>query len=117
MKTGQELINEAKEKITEVTVEQARARHGHPGVVFYDCREPNEYNLGRIPGSVFIPRGQMETTIEGRVPRDQDVIIYCASGNRSALAAVTLHEMGYSTVSSLAGGFKAWALSGNPVEG
>ena len=117
MKTGQDLIEEAKAKITQVTVDEARARHGAPGVVFYDCREPNEYNLGRIPGSVFIPRGQMETSIEGRVPRDADVIIYCASGNRSALAAVTLAEMGYGRVSSMAGGFKAWALSGNPVEG
>ncbi len=117
MKTGQDLITEAKARITEVTVAQARERHGAQAVTFLDCREPNEYNLGRIPGAVFIPRGQLETTIEARIPREHEVVIYCASGNRSALAAVTLAEMGYGTVSSMAGGFKAWAMSGNPVEG
>ena len=117
MKTGQELIDEAKAKITQLSVAEAQARHGATGVVFLDCREPNEYNLGRIPGAVFIPRGQLETNIEARVPRDQDVIIYCASGNRSAFAAVTLAEMGYGTVASMAGGFREWALSGHPVEG
>ncbi len=117
MKTGMDLIAEAKAKITEVTVDQAKAKHGAAGVAFLDCREPNEYNLGRIPGAIFIPRGQLETTIEARIARDQDVVIYCASGNRSALAAVTLAEMGYGRVASMAGGFKAWAMGGNPVEG
>ncbi|MBI3790090.1 MAG: sulfurtransferase [Gemmatimonadetes bacterium] len=117
MKTGQDLIAEAKAKITEVSVEQAKAKHGRAGVAFLDCREPNEFNLGRIPGAVFIPRGQLETNVEARIPRDQDVVIYCATGNRSALAAVTLTEMGYDRVASMAGGFKAWAMGGNPIEG
>jgi rhodanese-related sulfurtransferase len=117
VKTGMELIAEAKAKITEISVNDAKAKHGGAGVAFLDCREPNEYNLGRIPGAVFIPRGQLETTIEGRITREQDVVLYCASGNRSALAAVTLAEMGYGRVSSMAGGFKAWAMGGNPVEG
>ena len=116
-KTGSDLIAEAKAKIKEVNADEARALHGAPGVTFLDCREPNEYNLGRIPGAVFIPRGQLETTIEGRIGRDQRVIIYCASGNRSAFAAVTLAEMGYGDVASMAGGFRGWAQQGGAVEG
>ncbi len=112
-----DLIADAKARISEVTVDAARAQHGATGVTFLDCREPNEANLGRIPGAVFIPRGQLETTIEARIPRDQHVVIYCASGNRSALAAVTLAEMGYASCASMAGGFKGWAQAGHPVEG
>lgn len=112
-----DLIADAKARIAEVTIAVARTQHGTDGVTFLDCREPNEANLGRIPDAVFIPRGQLETTIESRIPRDQHVVIYCASGNRSALAAVTLGEMGYGSVTSMAGGFKAWAQAGHPVEG
>ena len=116
-KTGSELIAEAKSRIQEVDTAAARALHGASGVTFLDCREPNEFNLGRVPGAVFIPRGQLETTVEGRIARDQRVILYCASGNRSALAAVTLSEMGYGDVASLAGGFRDWAQQGGAVEG
>src|SRR3712207_6097400 len=118
MKSGMDLINEAKRRITEVTPQQVRERKasGEP-MVLLDVREPNEWNLGRVPGAVHIPRGTMETAIEARVPRDATVVIYCASGNRSALAADTLAQMGYGKVASLAGGFRAWAESGAPVEG
>ena len=116
-KTASDLIAEAKAKIKEVHVAEARELLGAPGVTFLDCREPNEYNLGRIPGSVFIPRGQLETNIEARIDRGQRVVIYCASGNRSAFAAVTMAEMGYGDVCSLAEGFRGWAQQGGPVEG
>ena len=117
MKSGHDLIEEARARITEVSAAEARALFAQPGVAFYDCREPNEYNLGHLPGAVFIPRGQLETNIEARIPRDQRVIIYCASGNRSVLATETLLAMGYASVSSMAGGFRAWAQAGHPVEG
>ena len=116
-KTASDLIAEAKAKIKEVHVAEARELLGAPGVIFLDCREPNEYNLGRIPGSVFIPRGQLETNIEARIDRGQRVVLYCASGNRSAFAAVTMAEMGYGDVCSLAEGFRGWAQQGGPVEG
>ena len=116
-KTGGDLIAEAKAKIKQITADEARALHGSAGVTFLDCREPNEFNLGRIPGAVFIPRGQLETTVEGRVDRGQRVVIYCASGNRSAFAAVTLAEMGYDDVVSLDSGFRGWAQQGGAVEG
>ena len=118
MKSGSDLISEAKQRITEVTVRDVQERRERgEAVVLLDVREPNEWNLARLPGAVHIPRGIMETSVEARVPRDATVIIYCASGNRSALAAVTLAEMGYAKVASMAGGIRAWIDAGGPVEG
>jgi rhodanese-related sulfurtransferase len=118
IKSGADLIAEAKQRIRESNVGELRAALDTPGApVLLDVREPNETNLGRIPGAIVLPRGTMETKIEALVPRDADLVIYCASGNRSALAADTLQQMGYSSVSSLAGGWNAWVHSGGPVEG
>ena len=114
-KSGLDLINEAKEKIREISARDAVA-HQEPGVVYYDCREPNEYALGHIPGAVFIPRGNLETKIEAVIPRNAKVLIYCATGNRSALAAVTMREMGYNDVASMSGGFRGWVEAGGAVE-
>jgi rhodanese-related sulfurtransferase len=117
-KSGSDLIAEAKSRIRESTVRELEPALGTPGApVILDVREPNETNLGRIPGAIVIPRGTMETKVEAIVPRDAHVVIYCASGNRSALAADTLQQMGYGNVSSLAGGWNAWVSSGGPVEG
>ena len=117
MKTATDLIDEAKARITEVTPQQTmRICSEHPSTVLIDCREANEWNLGRVPGATFLPRGTLETNIEAVVSREQKVIIYCASGNRSALAADTLQQMGYHNVASMEGGFNAWAVSGGPVE-
>ncbi len=117
IKTGADLIAEAKNRIRQVTLEEAKAMHGTPGApVFLDIREPNETNLGRIPGALVIPRGTMETKVEAVIPRDAAVVIYCASGNRSALAADTLQQMGYHNVASMMDGFNGWAVSGGPVE-
>jgi rhodanese-related sulfurtransferase len=117
-KSGADLISEAKQRIRESNVAELKAALGTPKApVVLDVREPNETNLGRIPGAIVLPRGQMETKIEALVPRDANLVIYCASGNRSALAADTLQQMGYSNVSSLAGGWNAWAYAGGPVEG
>jgi rhodanese-related sulfurtransferase len=113
-----DLINEAKQRITEVTPQDVRGRKERgEAMVLVDVREPNEWNLGRLPGAVHIPRGTMETTIEARVPREATVVIYCASGNRSALAADTLQQMGYTNVASMSGGFRDWSGTGGPVEG
>jgi rhodanese-related sulfurtransferase len=117
-KSGADLIAEAKSRIRESTVDQLKPRLGKPGApMVLDVREPAETNLGRIPGALVIPRGTMETKIEAVVPRDAELVIYCASGNRSALAADTLQQMGYTNVSSLKGGWGAWASAGGDVEG
>jgi rhodanese-related sulfurtransferase len=118
IKSGADLIAEAKQRIRESTVAELQPALGTPKApTLLDCREPNETNLGRIPGAIVLPRGTMETKIEALVPRDAHLVIYCASGNRSALAADTLQQMGYSNVSSLAGGWNAWVHGGGPVEG
>lgn len=118
VKSGTDLINEAKSRIREVTARDAGALPQGPGrPVFLDVREPNEWNLGRIPGAVHIPRGTLETKVEQMIPRDAKVIIYCASGNRSALAADTLQQMGYSDVASMSGGWREWVGNGGQVEG
>ena len=114
IRSGSDLINEAKTRIPEIGVAEAK---GQAGVVYLDVREPNEWNLGRIPGAKFIPRGQLETNVEKQIPRDANVVIYCASGNRSALAADTMRIMGYEHVASLRGGFRAWVDAGGEVEG
>ena len=89
MKSGTDLINEAKSRIREVSPAEARKLHERGGVTFLDVRDQQEVNLGRIPGALHISRGTMETKIEAAVPRETEVVIYCASGNRSALAADT----------------------------
>jgi rhodanese-related sulfurtransferase len=117
MKTAPQLIAEAKARITEVTVPDVLAlqRSGEP-VTLLDVRDLQEVNLGRIPGALHISRGNLETKVEALIPRDARIVIYCASGNRSAFAADTLHEMGYERVSSMAGGFRAWAEAGGDIE-
>lgn len=117
-KSGRDLIDEAKQRIREVSprdVQEMRQRG--EDVVYLDVREPNEWNLGHIPGAVHLPRGTLETKIEQMVPRDRRIIIYCAGGNRSALAADTMQQMGYTDVASMAGGWRDWVGSGGDVEG
>jgi rhodanese-related sulfurtransferase len=115
VKSGTDLIDEAKAKIREIDAAEAVA-NPEPGTVYFDCREPNEYALAHIPGAVFLPRGNLETKIEALIPRDKKILIYCASGNRSALAADTMQQMGYTDVASMARGIKGWIDAGGEVE-
>jgi rhodanese-related sulfurtransferase len=117
-KTGADLIADAKTRIRLVTVADVKgmlASSDAPRLL--DVREPNETNLARIPGATVIPRGQLETKVEAIFPRDTRIVIYCASDNRSSLAADTMREMGYSNVVAMAGGWGAWVASGGAVEG
>jgi len=116
MKTYQELLAEAKSRVAEVGVKDAIAAHQGGDVTFLDVRDPHEYNLGKIPGAVTISRGNLEKGVEGQVPRDRAVIVYCANGNRSAFAADTLATMGYENVRSLREGFSGWVAEGGEVE-
>jgi rhodanese-related sulfurtransferase len=115
--SGQDLITAAKGRISEVTAGEAKKRRERgDAVTFLDVRDAHEANLGKIPGAVHVSRGMLESKVEALVPRDADVIIYCASGNRSALAADTMQQMGYDKVASLAGGFRGWVDEGGEVE-
>jgi rhodanese-related sulfurtransferase len=84
--------------------------------VLIDVRESNEWNLGHIPGAIHISRGILEGQIEARVPRESNIVLYCASGNRSALAALALEEMGYPRVASMSGGIKEWVATGGDID-
>lgn len=117
-KSGVDLINEAKERIREVSPREVQQmRESGRDVVYLDVREPQEWNLGHLPGAVHIPRGTLETTVEQMIPRDREVVVYCARANRSALAADTLQQMGYQNVSSMSGGWREWVMNGGDVEG
>jgi rhodanese-related sulfurtransferase len=117
-KTYHDLVREAKTRVKEVTAsETIQILSEHPGTVIVDCREPNEVALGTVAGAVIIPRGILEQNIERVATRDRKVIIYCASGNRSALVADTLQEMGFTDVATMAGGFRAWIAAGGEIDG
>jgi len=108
-----DLLNAAKARITEVDPATAESRLDD--AAFLDVREQDEYEQGTIPGSVFIPRGQLESNIENRLPdKDRPVVVYCAGGFRSAFAADTLQQLGYHDVTSMAGGFGRWKNEGRP---
>ena len=116
-RTAAQLIQDAKAQIQEIdvaTLREARARGD--ALTLIDVREQSEWNLGRIPGAMYIGRGVLESQVEQRVPREARIVLYCQSGNRSALAARTLGEMGFGNVVSLAGGWRDWVATGGEVE-
>ncbi len=114
MATGAELIEQIKRQIDEVQPSEANEElqnaNGSGGVALIDVREQHEFEERHIPGAIHVPRGHLETRIEQFVPdKDKRLIVYCASGNRSAFAARTLRdELGYSDVASMAGGITLW---------
>jgi rhodanese-related sulfurtransferase len=123
MKKAVELVAEAKAKIENLDVagvDKERAA----GVLLVDLREPAELaESGRIAGSVNVPRGMLEFRADPTSPYHQEgfeperrIILHCATGGRSALAAAALTDMGYTNVAHLDGGFKAWVAAGRPVE-
>jgi molybdopterin/thiamine biosynthesis adenylyltransferase/rhodanese-related sulfurtransferase len=115
--TGAEVIRKIRSQIEEVDPSEVRAHLGN-GVVLVDVRESEEWDAGHIPGAKHVPRGYLESRIEGAVKdRDQRVVLYCASGQRSALAANTLREqLGYENVASMNGGITLWKDRGYDVE-
>src|SRR3954467_4190254 len=99
MASFRELLKQTKQQIREVDTATADDLRQQPGAVVLDVREPDEYEQGAIPGALHIPRGQLESNIEPRVgDRDVPLIVFCAAGNRSAFAAKTLEELGYTDV-------------------
>jgi sulfur-carrier protein adenylyltransferase/sulfurtransferase len=109
----QQYLKQVKSEIREVSIDEVSA---NKPAVLIDVREGEEYNDGYIPGATWIPRGKLELRIEDAVPdRSQEVVLYCAGGNRSALAAKALAELGYTRVSSMAGGYGAWKRAGLPT--
>src|SRR6202034_4350430 len=110
-----DLLNEAKKAIREVEPPDAEVILSEGATTFLDVREPDEYEQGAIPGAVHLPRGHLEFQVEGKLPdKAEPVVVYCAGGVRSAFAAKTLGDLGYTDVQSLVGGFNKWKDDGRP---
>jgi rhodanese-related sulfurtransferase len=117
MKTAHDLVAAARARITEIPATDADTAVRAADLLI-DVREPDEYAAGHLPGAMSIPRGLLEFRLSAAPelqPRDLKIVVYCKTGGRAALAACALHEMGYVSVQSLAGGFDAWAAAGGTV--
>jgi molybdopterin/thiamine biosynthesis adenylyltransferase/rhodanese-related sulfurtransferase len=116
-KTQQDFLAAARQEIPEVSVEEvAERRRRGEDFILLDVREKDEVRSGYIDGAVSVPRGFLEFQITGKVPEtDKDIVVYCAGGARSLLAAKAMREMGYSKVSSMAGGITRWKDVGHEV--
>ncbi len=113
MSSPRDLLNAAKAEIREVEPSAVAADLHRYALL--DVREPDEFLQGAIPGALHVPRGQLEFSIEGRLPdKGAPVAIYCAGGTRSAFAAKTLQDLGYADVVSVVGGFNRWKDEGLP---
>jgi molybdopterin/thiamine biosynthesis adenylyltransferase/rhodanese-related sulfurtransferase len=114
--SGAELIRQIRDQIREVDPSDVHSMLDD-GVALVDVRETDEFATGHLPGAVHVPRSYLEQRIEGAVPdRSQRLVLYCASGNRSALAAHTLAEqLGYQDVASMTGGITLWKDRGYEV--
>ena len=112
MASFRDLLNAAKSEIREVTTAEAEDLIAG-GATLLDVREADEFEQGAVPGSVFLPRGHLESQVEGRLgDKSGTVVVMCAGGVRSAFAARTLQELGYADVVSMAGGFNRWKDEG-----
>ena len=120
-----EVVARAKATIKECTVSEAK-QFLTPEVLLIDIREAAEFQRGYIPGAVLSPRGLLEFDIHGLVertatnaevaPADREIVLYCGTGGRSALAAETLNKMGYKNAQSMDGGIVAWSAAQLPIE-
>ena len=114
MKTAHDLVLEAKAQIREVALDAAEAAIRAADVLL-DVREADEFHAGHIPGALNIPRGLLEFKLSddpALCARELNIVLYCKTSGRAALAACALQAMGYRHVQSLAGGFDAWSAAG-----
>ena len=124
-KTIGQMVEEAKTRVENLSNAQLKAEMDRGGVQIVDIRDPRErQKLGYIPGSIHVPRGMLEFWLDptsqyytGKVDPEKRIVLHCAGGHRSALAADVLREMGFPNVAHLEPGFNGWAEAGLPVEG
>lgn len=124
--TPGQMLEQARRTVPEITPGQARERLERGEVdLLLDVREADEWEHGHIPGAVHAPRGLLEWYADPASPyaktaltenREARIVVQCAAGGRSLLAAETLHKLGYPNVVNMAGGFKEWSAQGFPVE-
>ncbi|OGB78358.1 MAG: sulfurtransferase [Burkholderiales bacterium RIFOXYC12_FULL_60_6] len=117
MKTAHDLVAAAKARVQEIQVADAEQAIRDADVLV-DVREADEFAAGHLAGAVHISRGMLEFKFSANPAlqaRDLNILLYCKTSGRAALAAAALHDMGYLNVRSIAGGFDAWAAAGKPV--
>jgi sulfur-carrier protein adenylyltransferase/sulfurtransferase len=113
MASFRDLLRDTKSRIREVDTTAAAVEVERPDTVVLDVREPDEFEQGALPGAIHIPRGHLESQVESRiVDHDAHIVVYCAGGTRSAFAADTLAQLGYTDVVSMNGGFNKWKDEG-----
>lgn len=121
--TVEQLVKKAKSEISEIDVLKVEILSKHKSHLIIDIREPSEYAQGYIEGAINVPRGVLEFRTDpsypGSIPslydKSAEIVLYCRSGARSALAAKSLIELGYKAVASMAGGYLAWEEAKLPV--
>lgn len=117
MKTAHDLVLAAKAQCREISIDDAEAFLPSADAII-DVREADEYAAGHLPGAVNLPRGLLEFRLSATPAlekRDLNVVLYCKTSGRAALAANTMHSMGYLNVVSIDGGYDAWLSAGKPV--
>ena len=117
MKTAHDLVAAAKTRVQEISVQEAESAIRDADLLL-DVREADEHVAGHLSGATHIPRGLLEfkfSATPALQPRDLKIVLYCKTSGRAALSAVTLHDMGYLNVQSIAGGYDAWVAAGQPV--
>ena len=117
MRTAHDLVVAAKARVSEVPLEHAEQAIRDADVLI-DVREADEFAAGHVPGAVLVPRGLLEFKLSSSphlAARDLNVVLYCKTSGRAALAAQSMREMGYLNVQSIAGGFDAWQAAGKSV--
>lgn len=112
------VVEEAKQRVRECTVAEVKAKlDRHERMHFVDVREDNEYEKDHAVGAIHLGKGVIERDIETVIPNKQDaIVLYCGGGYRSVLAADSIRQMGYTNVTSMDGGIKAWREAGYPIE-
>ncbi|HSO46114.1 MAG TPA: rhodanese-like domain-containing protein [Rhodoferax sp.] len=117
MKTAHDLVAAAKSRVQEIPVTDAEQAIREADVLV-DVRETDEFAAGHLAGAVHISRGMLEFKFSANPAlqqRDLNILLYCKTSGRAALAAAALHDMGYLNVKSIGGGFDGWAAAGKPV--
>lgn len=117
MKSYRDIIEEAKQEIPEVTVDEVKEKQEQgEDFVLLDVRDDDEYRAGYIPDAVHVTRGMLEFSIDDYVlDPNKKIVVYCAAGMRSLLAAKSLRELGYQDTESMAGGYRGWSEAGHPT--
>src|SRR3954471_3007479 len=117
MSDFREILSQAKQQIKEVSPQEVKDKlNPENGFTLLDVREGDEWEQGHLNKAVFLPRGFLEVKADKMLTnKQQPIVVYCAGGTRSALAAKTLQDLGYTKVVSMAGGYGQWKASGFPI--